>query len=168
MHEIEVKILEVDVDVVVKKLEALGAKKVSDENISAIIYSGPGLGEGKTLRLRRKGDAVEFCFKRTLASGEAKSVEETEVTVSDFETTHQILLSLGYTEKRRVDKHRVSFALGDAHYEFDTISSPVKCPTYLEIEAHSIEDLRECVAKIGFSMVDTVDWSQSKVVERYS
>ena len=55
MKEIEVKILEVNVSEVIKKLEALGAKKVLDTAQEIIIYDNAEgtLSKGQLLRLRK-------------------------------------------------------------------------------------------------------------------
>jgi adenylate cyclase, class 2 len=169
MNEVEVKILEVDIKAIVKKLEGMGAKKVFDGRSQARYFDYPDgrLKSAKSvLRLRSKGELVELAFKRKNSDDKTvKSREETEVNVSDLETMGKILLALGMVElEPGLNKHRASYALEDAHFEFDTYEG---VPTYLEIEAHSVERARYWVEKLGFSMRDTKPWTGKDVVKHY-
>ena len=77
---------------------------------------------------------------------------------------HQVSFSL-FKQKKEYTKQRISFILDDAKLELDTLED---IPTYLEIEAPTIEKVRGCVEKLGFKMTDTVSWTSKEVVEHYN
>jgi adenylate cyclase class 2 len=163
MNEVELKILEVNVDAVVKKLLSIGAKKIFEGDIQARYFDFP---DGK---LRNAGSVLrlefELAFKKKSSDDESvKSQDETETIVSDIEAMKKILLNLGLIEKIGLNKHRVSYSLGKVHFEFDTFPG---IPTFLEIEAHSIKEAKDWVEKLGFSIKDAKPWSGKEVLKHY-
>ena len=167
MNEVEVKFLEINVPETIKKLEAIGARKVFEGRIIPSFFDFPGdvlRGKEQILRLRKKGNETELAFKQKKQYEEAKVAEETEVNVSEFETMKQILLKLGMKEVARKPKHRISFAGEHCHYEIDTYDG---LPPYLEVEAESIEELRKAVAKLGLDMKDARPWSGRQLLRHY-
>lgn len=164
MQEIEAKILEIDVVKTIEKLERLGAKKVFDGDFIQMKFDSDTHPVKDLLRLRYDGNKTELCHKRHLSRGEAKIVEETEVIVSDLEKTKKILEALGYRVVKKMDKHRMSYALGDSHIEIDTLPG---IPVYLEVEAPSVDRLKEIVHLLGFTMDDAKPWTQADVERHY-
>lgn len=169
-NELEVKVLEVDVPSVIARLEKMGAKKVFDDDVYALKYDSKfrPITKDEVLRLRKIGKEVEFTYKKKIAGDGIKANDETEVFVDSFDNMNKILEVLGFTVKQRVDKRRVTYKLGKEKCEFDTIIFPIQCPTYLELEAGTPERLQEMIGQLGYTMKDTVDWSEAKVVEYYS
>ncbi|MBI2573474.1 class IV adenylate cyclase [Candidatus Woesearchaeota archaeon] len=172
MQEIEVKILEIDVNAIQKKLKQLGARKVFEGPMLASRFDTPTdelEEEGKMLRLRQRGEITELTLKKKPQGEEDKNAkvrEEIELTVSDYATMKMILASIGLVESGIQEKHRISYALGDdVHIEIDTFPN---LPTFLEIEAHSIKKIEEVVSLLGFTMEDTKPWSGKKVLEHYA
>jgi adenylate cyclase class 2 len=167
MNEVEVKFLEIDKAALERKLQSLGAKKVFEGIITPFYFDFPNgslRARNKVLRLRKKGSLVEFAIKEKKKSFGAKVAEETEVIVSDFENTRKILLSLGFREYARLPKKRISYALGPVHYELDTYDG---MPTFLEVEAHSIKELKWAVNKLGFILKEAKPWSGREVLKHY-
>ena len=150
----------------------MGAKKTFDDDVKAILFDSKHhpLKKTEVLRLRQIGTIVEFAYKHKLRGKYAgiKAVDELQVEVSELPMMLKILNSLGFIEKQRIDKHRISYELGKGqHVEIDTIYNPVRCPSYLEIEAGNARDLKRIVTSLGYTMRQTTDWSQTKVVEHY-
>ncbi len=167
MNEIEVKILEIDAEGIIQKLEAWGAKKIFDGEIVASYFdfdSRELFKQDKLLRLRRKGEKCELTFKKTLSLEKARIMDEFEVTLDDYGGTKKILFELGLKEYKRLAKHRLSYLFEGAHFEIDRYP---EIPAYLEIEAPNLEKLEELVRKLGFSMSDTKPWSVKNVLEHY-
>lgn len=167
MKEIEIKILEIDVDQVIGKLEGFGAKRVFDGELDVKFYDFPGnlLKDGdKSLRLRKRSDAAELTFKHKLSQQGVKIAEEYQVNVDDFEEAQQILKSLGLIEFKNYIKNRISYSLDGASFEIDTLEG---CPTFLEIEAPTAEDVENWVTRLGFDMKDAKPWSGSEVLKYY-
>ncbi len=167
MQEIEVKILEVDTSYIIQKLESWGAKNVFEGEVNASYYdfSNRRLRDNdRFLRLRKKGSTVELTLKEKIKHEEAKIMQEYEVNVTDFEIMQKILYGLGLLEIKVAKKHRTSYLLEEVHFEFDTFPG---IPTFLEIEASTIERIREYVLKLGFSMQDAKPWSCGDVIRYY-
>ncbi|MFH0701413.1 MAG: class IV adenylate cyclase [Candidatus Woesearchaeota archaeon] len=166
MKEIEVKILEVDVPKIVKKLEDLGAKKTLDTEQEIIYFDNNErtFSKNNLLRLRKNGKVIELAHKKKMSKKGVKIAEETEVHVSDFEKTRKILEGIGFREIRKATKHRISYHLPGVSFELDTYP---EVPTFLEIETEDEKLLKEYVKKLGFTMKDTKAWSGKDVLRYY-
>lgn len=167
--EIEVKILEIDVVKIEKRLVELGAQKVFDGEIVATAFDFPDKRLSKQeilVRLRKKGEKVEFTVKKLLNTDQAKISEENEVEVSNYEAMEKTLFGIGLLPKRGypLSKHRVSYVLGDIHLELDTFP---QFPTFLEIEAPSIELIHKTAQDLGFSVSDVKPWGVREVFAYY-
>ena len=168
MEEIEAKFLEINVKVIVKKLDSMGADIVYEGDIEAFYYDFPDsrISEGKgLLRLRKKNGFSELTFKKKISNEKLKIMDEYEVEVEDFDEMQRIIESLGMICTNTSKKHRISYSLGDVHFELDTFSG---IPTFLEIEANKPEMIEEYALKLGLSMKDAKPWTGKKVVEHYA
>ncbi len=162
MLEVEAKILEVDVEFIQKKLEATGAKKVFEGRVEAAWF---GPSQGKVIRLRREGEKTVLCVKNAVKkSGGVRQAEESEVQVESFEGAIKVLEGLGYSEKSRAKKKRVSYELGGARFEIDSYEG---IPPLLEIEAKSAEQVLEWVKRLGFAEAEAKPWSYGEVLGHY-
>ena len=167
MKEIEVKILEIDVEEVRKKLLALGAEKVLDTNLEYTIFDFPDcrlFKKRNLLRVRKVNDKVELCLKHKNKQEEVRSAEEIEINTSDYEKTIQILLELNFQIVTEGKKHRKSYILGKIKFEIDTYPD---IPAYLEIESDNEKDLREAVKKLGFTMEQTTSMNGFELIQKY-
>lgn len=168
MNEIEVKILDIDKNKVIEKLDSLGAKKVYEGKVNASFFDffDKKLEKNNSfLRLRDKEKFSELTLKKSISKDTAKIMEETEIVVDNFQNAKKILESLGLIEsKKKANKKRISYSLNDIHFEIDSLEN---YPTYLEVEAPNLEKLKTAVEKLGFSMKDTKPWSMKDVREHY-
>lgn len=167
LQEIEVKILEIPVEETVKKLEALGAKKVFEGPIEACLFDfadGWLWTRRRACRLRKIGDRVEMVLKENMENEHMKHNVEYEVEVNDFDTMKEIILRMGLAERFTSRKRRISYVLDDVHFEFDFIDD---IPPYLELEVHKKEDLEKYLGLLGYTMADTVALGERKVREYY-
>jgi adenylate cyclase class 2 len=168
MNEIEVKILEVDVPGLEKKLIELGGKKVFDGQITSVAFDFPDRrfsDDEILIRLRKKGNESELTVKKLVETKQSKISIEDEVIVSDFETMEKILQTIGLQKKNKpLTKHRMSYLLDNVHFEFDTYP---QFPTYLEIEAPSNEAIAEYAQKLGLSVSDLKPWGVREVFAYY-
>ena len=95
MHtEYEVRVLEIDVSKVVKKLEKAGAKKEWDLLQRRYVYDLIPKVDNKWIRLRTNGEKTTLTIKN-IVSSTIDGTRELEVEVGDFERCHQILEELG-------------------------------------------------------------------------
>jgi len=167
MKEIEVKLLEIKKDEIIKKLEEMGAEKVSDGEMNVLIYDFPDerlTGNGDLVRLRGyEGDSI-LAFKRKISKGSTKIMAEYEVKIDNYENMKDILKELGLKILRDYSKHRTSYKLGDVHFDIDTIPG---IPTFMEIEAPDEETVKEFVVKLGFSLEDARPWTGKDLLKYY-
>ena len=167
MREIEVKILEIDKNKWVKKLEALGAKKTFDDTIEALHFDFPDQRlkkEHKVFRLRKKGNVVELTLKQKINKERMNVAEEYETLVDDFERTRTIIKQLGMEETDSYTKHRTQYSKGDVHVEIDTYDG---IPTFAEIEAQTEAEVEAFVKELGYSMDDVKPWSKRDLFRHY-
>ena len=167
MKEIEVKLLEIKKDKVIKRLEELGAEKVSDGEMNVLIYDfeDERLSRNSDLvRLRGyNGDSV-LAFKRKISKGSTKIMEEYEVKVDNYNVMKDILKNMGLRIIRDYSKHRTSYKLGKVHFDIDTIPG---IPTFMEIEALDEETVKKYVVKLGFSLEDAKPWTGKDLLKHY-
>lgn len=169
MHEIEVKILDVNRKTLETGLAKLGAKKVFDGDLEWVAFRLPAKDQAPSqsmLRLRKRGKKAELTFKKLLSTKRAKISEEIEVQVANYEKMKQILLAIGLEPKPGfpLKKHRTSYELKGAHFEVDTLPG---IPTYLEIEAPSVAVALEYATKLGFSKHEIKSWGTREVFAHY-
>ena len=167
MQEVEVKILDIDVNEIRKKLLNLGAKKILDSHLNFVLMdtADHDFKKKRQLLIVRKSDQkTTLCFKDKVEKGKVRTSKEYEVVVDDYEATIKLLLSLGYVIRETREKHRESYQLDKALYEFDSIPG---MPTYLEVESDNEKDVKKAVEKIGFKMEDTVTLNAEEVLQKY-
>ena len=140
MHtEIEERILEINKEKVIKKLENLGAEKAGEWLQRRYTYDFIPKREGEWLRLRTNDEETTLTYKR-VESSSIDGTKELEIKVSDFEETNEMLKILGYTPKTYQENKRIRYYLNDVEIDIDTWPM---IPTYLELEASSIEKIKE-------------------------
>jgi adenylate cyclase class 2 len=172
MEEIEVKILNVDGRQVEEKLIRLGAKKVFDGDIESLFFDfrNHAIIKARNLvRLRREGNKTILTFKKFLSNKAVKDVEEVEVVVSDMAKMKRILEFLGLSETSRMQKHRVSFSLGQVHFDIDKYKGQYAyIPEFLEIEAEDADTIHKYAKLLGFTIEDCLPWSTEELANYYS
>jgi adenylate cyclase class 2 len=167
MREVEVKILEIDLEEIRKKLLALGAEKIFDGELHVVAFDYPDERlhtAGQILRVRKVGDKVELCFKDKKEASKFKVREETEVTTSGFKDTVAILEKAGLKIFYQGEKRRESYKIGPVRFEIDYYAG---IPPFLEIEAPTEEQVVEWVEKLGYQMEQTTSMNGRDVKEYY-
>jgi adenylate cyclase, class 2 len=172
MKEIEVKILEVNKVKVEKTLANLGAKKVFDGDIETLFFDfekGTIINQKNVLRLRKEQDKIELTYKKVHFTPKAKTAEEYSVSISNLETMKKILENLGLSIIECMKKHRVSYKLNDARFDFDRYSGKYGfIPEFLEIEAENSDLIYKYAALLGFKEKDCLPWSTTELIRHYS
>ena len=167
MKEIEVKILEIHIEEVEKKLKKMGAEKVFEGEIvsSYFDFSGKVLEkEGKILRLRQKEDKVILTYKELIAQDEAKIMDEYELAVDDFRSIKKIFEGVGLLPLYEFNKHRTTYKLNNTNFEIDKYPD---IPAFLEIESPDLKTINKMVSKLGFSKEKVNSYSIKEVLEYY-
>lgn len=153
-YEIEARFLEVDKKDLISKLLALGAQDKGEHLLRETIYDADDSWKTKhkRLRVRQVGDVVYLTYKE--GNGVGMKTIEHEVTTSDFDKTTVILKSVGLRANRIQEKYRHSFLLNSAVIDIDTWP---RVPTYVEIEASTVESVKNTAQKLGFNWNQRVE-----------
>ena len=147
MHtEYEVRILEIDKEEIVRKLEQLGAEFQWDYVQRRYVYDFIPKVDSKWIRLRTNGKKTTLTIKN-LVSSEIDGTQELEIEVDNFERTHLILKELGYEAKGYQENRRVQYMLNGCEVDIDYWPM---IPTYLEIEGPSEEAVYNTLKELGF------------------
>jgi adenylate cyclase class IV len=78
------------------------------------------------------------------------------------------LESIGLTLSESMEKHRTSYKLDGARFDFDQYMGDYSyIPEFLEIEAQSIRQMRKYASRLGFKPKDCLTWSTVELVEHY-
>jgi len=123
---------------------------------------------GAWVRLRDEGDKITLVFKQRVGikghNGKTndETMEEIEVTVSDFEKTAAILRQIGLTEKFYEENRRIRYVLDEI--EFDIDFWPQLEP-YLEIEASSWNKIEKAINLLGLNPTDKKIFSTHQIYQ---
>jgi len=171
MEEIEVKFLNIEPVSMEKKLVKLGAEKIFDKLYRRRVFDYPDLRFDKIgayIRLRDEGDKITLTFKQRLGvkthDGKTndEGMEETEISVSDFEKTADLLRKIGFQEKFYEENKRIRYRFKDI--EFDIDFWPGLEP-YLEIETTSWGRIDETIKLLGLNPADKKIFSTYQVYQ---
>jgi predicted adenylyl cyclase CyaB len=171
MQEIEVKILDINREMIENKLTSLGAIKVFDDDILTLFLDTQNSQIRKrkdVLRLRKVKNTVELTYKEVQANQSVKVAEEYTVQVSDLEAMLKIFQALGLSPTQKMQKHRTSYSVGDVRFDIDKYSGEFGfIPEFLEIEG-PVEDIKKYVKALGYQEKDCLPWSTDELISHYS
>lgn len=159
-QEYEVKVVDIDVDEIVKKLRELGAEETQEVLMKRWVFDfNPQ--ESKFIRLRDNGNGITTLTYKHRPTYELGDTEEIEVVVEDFEKTAQILKKLDINKVDYQENKRRIFKLNDIEFSIDTW--PHLKP-HLEVESFNKEKVLE-----GLKLLDLEgkDIGNLTVVELY-
>lgn len=146
MHtEYEARILDIDKDILEKRLTELGAKKEADFDYRRRVYNFNPSTDHKWIRLRTDGTKTTLTIKQVLDST-IDGTKEMEIEVSNFEETDKILNELGYVSHTYQESKRTRYFLDGVEIDID--SWPY-IPTYVEIEGKSVEEVETIIEKLN-------------------
>ena len=164
MHELETRIIDIDVDNIRKILLENNAQKVKSEDQINDIYDfedGILLAQKGYAIIRTVNDLllnktiVFMTTKKMISQERFKIMEENETIIDDKTMGEGIFKSLGLIKKESIKKYRESYRLFNSLIEID-INDKSFCPfPYLEIETSSEEELQKIVTILGYTLEDT-------------
>ena len=161
--EFEVRILEINHEEMVKKLESLGAELKFSALQQRLVYDLKPKCENKWIRLRTNGITTTLTIKDV----EAKTVDgtkELEIVVSDFDKANEILEVLGYHNRGFQQNKRTQYILDGVEVDLD--KWPL-IPEYMEIEGSSAEEVYNCLEKLGIEKSKIVTLDVDSVYRHY-
>lgn len=144
MIEYEARVLEINKENLEETLKMLNAQKIADFDYKRRVYDFNPKSNGKWIRLRTDGRKTTLTIKE-IRSDKIDGTDETEIEVSDFQTTNIILNKLGYIAKSYQENKRSRWTLDRVEIDIDTWPY---IPTYVEIEGHSTEEVKQMIEKL--------------------
>ena len=150
--EIEVRILNINKDDLISKLENNNAKFIGDWLQVRYVYDFNPVDPHKWIRLRTNGITNTLTIKEVKDKTEY-GTKELEIEVSSVEDTDKILEELGYKKRSIQENKRIRYILNDVEIDIDTWP---KLNTYVEFESGSLDKIKEVIDLLGFNYNDAV------------
>lgn len=166
MDEIEVKIIDINKQEVIRTLEKLKAVKVFEGKMQSSHFDREGKlkHRGELLRLRKKGEVQLLTFKRKKEAKDVKICDEYETEISDAHAARQILGALGYEEVKTDIRNRTSYRIKNSLVEIDEYP---KIPAFLEVESPTREELKNIVHLLGYTEQQMKPWTRGQLLAHY-
>lgn len=161
--EYEVRVLEVNIEEMIKKIEDMGAKKIGEYEQKRYVYDIKPAEEGKWIRLRTNGKKATLTYK-DIVSKTIDGTKEIEVTVDDFETTNEFLEKIGFIHKNYQENRRIQYELDGIEIDFD---SWPQIPTYMEIEGKSQKEVELMIDKLQVEKEKITTKHTQDIYEQY-
>ena len=165
MHvEYEAKVLGIDPEATAEAIIASGGRRrAATALLRRYVYDiAPG-DNSRWIRLRDSDSGSSVTVKEIRHDG-TDGTDEVEVGVSSFETAAELLDRLGFTARSYQENRRTSFELEGALLEID--EWPL-IPPYLEIEAHSREEVVRVAALLGYGEEELTGENTVKIYARH-
>lgn len=161
MQEIEVKILEINKEELIKKLENLWAEMIFDSYIDAEFFMSQNQ---KKLRLRKTKYWNYMTMKEKIQKDWYKINQEHELEFGDYETFEKILILSWFQKFWISKKQRISYKLWNIVFDFDSIKD---IPDFVEVESDNIADVEKWVEILGYNMSQTNTFWEKELKEFY-
>ena len=161
--EYEIRILEIDHDEMVKKLEELGAELKFSRMQKRYVYDFNPVEPNKWIRLRTNGETTTLTIKN-VAAKTIDGTKEQEVEVSDFDEMNGILESLGYKSRGYQENKRTQYILDGVEIDLD--EWPL-IPEYMEIEGKDSYEVMKILNKLGIDKDRITTLDVASVYDQY-
>lgn len=135
--EYEIRVLEINKEYTIKRLEELGATKKGEFQQKRYVYDLKPAEKGKWIRLRTNGLITTLTYK-DIVSNAIDGTQEIEFRVEDFDKTNEFLRKIGFESRSYQENERIQYILNDVEIDID--SWPM-IPTYMEIEEKSESEI---------------------------
>ncbi len=145
--EYEVRVLEINKDEIISKLNELNATLVEDSFQRRYVYDFNPVNPNKWIRLRTNGTTTTLTIK-DVTEKTIDGTKELEIIVDDFDKTNEILNELGYIPKGLQENKRIKYNINGVEIDIDTWP---KIPTYLEIEGKDEDEVYNTLDILGIS-----------------
>lgn len=154
MNEVEVKVLNINIEAIKKKILSLGGHIVKKENQENHFYNFPShmanckgcIRIRKTTSLLDGSEKTYLCIKKMLSQKKTRIMEENELQVPGFKSADDFLKALDIKHNCLVKKYRESYKLLNALIEIDIWDKETFPEPYIEIEGASEEKIKEILS----------------------
>ena len=128
----------------------------------------------KWIRLRKtieKKESKEIKEKTTLTikhilknnESNIQQMQETEIEVSSFEETNELLEKLGFSYRSYQEKRREKYILNEHEIDIDTWP---KLSPYIEIEGKDKDDIENILNILGYTFKDTISCTVDEIYKK--
>lgn len=168
MIEHEIKILDLDCDVLIKRLEHLGAEYVHTVRIQDRYYDTEDqtlAHRNERLRIRCQNNSVIITKKTKSDHPYTKSMREDDIEVKNLSYAKKLLeKELGLVVVKYKEKKRITYKRQDCLFDFDYYEgmNPV-----LEIEGKSPESVQDMVRRLGLHFNLQVKRGSKRLFKHY-
>lgn len=146
--------MEIDKEVLIKKLHELSAEDKGEKLIEETIIYDPEFkwrDENRFVRLRKIGNKTILSYKEH-REHTVDGTYEIEFEVEDYNKAEILFENIGLVPHRHQQKKRHTFKLNGVNFDIDTWP---RIPAYVELEGNSEEDLKIAAEAVG------LDWSKA-------
>jgi len=161
--EIEGKVLDIDKADIKKKLQKLGANKVSDYFFKRYVFDVIPAAQDKWIRLRTDGIKTTLTVK-CITDDSITGTEEWEMEVSSFEMALIMLKQIGIESRGYQENKRELYELDGVEIAIDEWP---KIPPYIEIEASSEEKVHKTLELLGIDRKSLTGKNTEKIYDIY-
>lgn len=164
--EFEAKVLEIDKNIVRKRLRELGATLTFPEKLfTRATFDNLELrAKNAWVRVRDEGDRVTMAFKVVSDESKITGMREVQLEVDSMEKAKTFLEQLGLKQKNFQQNKREEWELDGVVFDIDTW--PL-IPPYLEIEAKDEQTVKDWFKKSGFDYSNAVFGSTDVVYSKF-
>ena len=169
-EEIECKFLDVDSELVIKKLTELGAEFEFKKLFRRYVFDFPDLrlnAQKSWLRVRDEGHRTTISFKQRIGVNDGQNDEgmkEIEISTDDFDKSAELFKAIGMTPKFYEENWRTQYKLDGVEI---TIDEWPLIPPYVEIEADDWPKVDAMAVKLGFNPENKIIFSTAQVYDKY-
>lgn len=161
--EIECRLLNCNEQEIIAKLEELGATFVGDWLQMRYCYDFNPVRDNSWIRLRTNGETTALTIKE-ITSSKIDGTKESEIIVSDFNATDEILNKLGYSARSKQENRRIQYKLDNVEIDIDFWP---QIPTYVEFEAESEQDILNVCKKLQVNTNQLTTMDVSAIYKSY-
>ena len=161
--EIECRLLEINVEDFLSKLKQNGATFVGDWVQMRYCYDFKPIRRNSWIRLRTNGKETTLTIKE-IGGNKIDGTKESEIIVSDFAGTDEILQKLGYHARSKQENRRIRFMFEGVEIDIDFWP---RIPTYVEFEAESEQAIISVLNKLGIDYNKTTTLDVESIYSKY-
>lgn len=143
--EYEIRVLEVNQEEMIEKLEKMGATKKGEFDQKRYVYDVKPVQNGKWIRLRTNGKQTTLAYK-DVVSDTIDGTKEIEFEVSNLDAAKEFMNKIGFDYRNLQENKRIQYILDEVEIDFDTWPM---IPTYMEIEGKNEEQVKSMIEKLG-------------------
>lgn len=140
MHEVEVKIIDVDVNEIKQKILTHNAILTKKEEQDNYFFDLPDKTVEGYIRIRKSKNLLEgsnktiITIKKIISKDEVRITNETEIEIKSVDEGLKFLQELGLKQNKVAYKYRESYLLQNVLIEFDKWNNEEYPDPYIELE----------------------------------